>query len=82
MLEAMNMDKKEGKDAEDNQKQEESAGSKVGTMKNGEYMLHVLIESAQAIDLEGEATVDPIIRVSFMGKTKDTTAKNDIARTT
>ena len=49
---------------------EESAGSKVTQMKAGEYVLHVLIETGKNIDLEGEDTVDPMITINFMGKSK------------
>ena len=49
-------------------------------MKGGEYVLHVLIETGKNIDLEGEDTVDPMISITFMGKTKESQAKDNIAR--
>jgi len=61
-------------------KVEQSEGSKVATMKNGEYMLHVLVETAKNLGLEGEATIDPLVKITMMDKTKDTTAKKDITR--
>ena len=56
-------------------------GSGMQHLKDGEYLLHVFIEEAKNIDLEGEDTTDPLIRVSFLGKTKETPAKSSISRT-
>ena len=39
----------------------------VADMKEGEYLLHVLVETGKSIFLEGEATVDPLVKVTFMG---------------
>lgn len=51
-------------------------------MKDGEYLLHVLVETGKSIFLEGETTVDPMVKVSFMGQTASTTAKKGVTRTT
>ena len=59
-----------------------SEGSKVGTMKDGAYQLHVLIETGKNLDLEGEDTVDPMIKVTFLANSKSTTSKSGITRTT
>ena len=66
---------KENSDSDDG---DAHMGAQVGTMKNGEYLLHVLVESGKNISLEGEDNVDPLIQVSFMGKKKETTAKKDV----
>lgn len=44
--------------------------------------MHILIESAKNIILEGETVVDAIIEVSFMGKIKQTSVKKDVTSTT
>ena len=54
---------------------EASAGSKVGSMKSGEYLLHVLIETGKMMGVDGEDTVDPLVKVSILGKNKETTHK-------
>ena len=65
-----------------NEAEASSGGASVGVMKEGEYLLHVLIETGKNISLEGEDTVDPLIKVSFMGKNKQTTAKDNCTRST
>ena len=59
-----------------------SEGSKVGSMKDGAYQVHILIETGKNMDLEGEDAVDPMIKVSFLANSKSTTAKSGITRTT
>ena len=54
----------EGEEAEEEPQEDEAgAGTKVTTMKGGEYLLHVLVETGKNIDLEGEDTVDPMVKV-------------------
>jgi len=73
--------KEEGEEENEEQEEDEAgAGSKVTSMKAGEYVLHVLVETGKNVDLEGEDTVDPMVKISFMGRSKETTAKNDIGR--
>ena len=60
--------------------EEPKDGEKVASMKDGEYQLHVLIETAKNLSLEGEDTCDPLIRVSMMSKNKDTTSKKDVTK--
>jgi len=69
-----------GKESEEEEdaEGEEGGGPKVGTMKDGEYLLHILVETGKTLYLEGEDTVDPMVKVLFMGKEKQTSAKNDI----
>lgn len=54
----------------------------VANMKEGEYLLHVLVETGKSIFLEGETTIDPLVKVTFMGKTASTSAKKGVTRTT
>ena len=67
---------------EEEQAEEASAGSQVVNMKDGDYLCHVLVEKGKNIFLDGEDTVDPMVRVIFNMKEKVTTAKNNIARST
>jgi hypothetical protein len=68
--------------AEEAPKEEASAGSQVANMKDGDYLCHVLIEKGKNIFLEGEDTVDPMVKVIFNLKEKVTSAKNNITRST
>ena len=56
----------------------EDGGAKVGNMPEGDYIIHVLIQSAKCIKLEGEYTSDPFIKLSCMGIDKSTKNKKDI----
>ena len=51
-------------------------------MADGDYLLHVLVETGKNIFLEGEDTVDPMVKVIFNLKEKTTSAKNNITRST
>jgi hypothetical protein len=59
-------------------KVEQSAGSKVSTMKAGEYVLHILVEKAKSLELDGHATFDPLVKIKFNGTEKKTSAKSDM----
>lgn len=69
---------KDGEGEEEAGEPEVGAGSKVGNFKDGAYLLHVLIETGKNLELEGEDSVDPLIRVSLLGKSGETAAKEDI----
>ena len=58
------------------------AQAAVADMQDGEYLLHVLVETGKSIFLEGETTIDPLVKVTFMGKTASTSAKKGVTRTT
>ena len=60
-------EKKEDEEAEE---VADSAGNNVASMKDGEYILHVLVESGKSMFMEGEDTIDPLIKVSFVGNSK------------
>ena len=64
------------------EEEEAGAGAGVANMKPGFYMLHILVETAKNISLEGETTVDPMIKVKILGNEKSTSSKNDITKTT
>jgi len=63
---------------------EEGGGAQaaVADMQDGEYLLHVLVETGKSIFLEGETTIDPLVKVTFMGTTASTSAKKGVTRTT
>ena len=42
---------------------EKKDGEKVASMKDGEYKLHILVETGKNIALEGEDTCDPLVRI-------------------
>jgi len=62
--------------------EEAGAGAGVANMKPGFYMLHVLVETAKNVALEGETTVDPLIKVKILGNEKSTSSKSGITKTT
>lgn len=70
-----------GGGADDEAEPEEgvSAGAKVGTVKPGDYIVHVHVQQASKLRMEGEETSDPFIEVSCLGTVKATASKNDIA---
>ena len=92
----MNIFKKKDKDGEEGtaegapDTQEVSGGSgsgaseepEVGTLKKGDYMVHVYIQEARQLKSpEGEATIDPMIEVQCRNSKKYTKALDDIGTT-
>ena len=59
---------------------EASAGSKVGNMKAGDYLVHVHIQYMKNVHLCGEDTCDPMVKVACLGQTKTTEAKHDVTK--
>jgi hypothetical protein len=59
---------------------EASAGSKVGNMKSGDYLIHVHVQYMKNVTLEGEDTCDPMVKINCFGQSKSSDAKNDITR--
>ena len=57
---------------------EESGKGEICQMKRGDYMIHVYVEQAKNLKIDGDSTVDPIVEVVCMGERKYTTAQNDI----
>jgi|APSaa5957512535_1039671.scaffolds.fasta_scaffold84258_1 hypothetical protein len=51
-------------------------------MSDGEYQLHVLVETGKSIFLEGDTTIDPLVKVTFMGNHASSSAKKGVTRTT
>ena len=48
-------------------------------MRKGDYMIHVYVEKAKEIIMEGEDTSDPLIEVKALGEKQFTTAKKGIS---
>jgi|TARA_B110000285_G_scaffold138237_1_gene154779 hypothetical protein len=69
-------------DAAEGEEGGDGAQAAVADMQDGEYLLHVLVETGKSIFLEGETTIDPLVKVTFMGKTASTSAKKGVTRTT
>lgn len=44
-------------------------------MKRGDYMIHILVESAKNLLVEAGDTVDPMVEVTCLGQRKYTTAQ-------
>mmetsp|Transcript_2215 Transcript_2215/g.1544 ORF Transcript_2215/g.1544 Transcript_2215/m.1544 type:complete len:187 (-) Transcript_2215:4388-4948(-) len=56
--------------------------NEVGTMKRGDYMIHVYVEEAKNLKTGGEGeTVDPMVEIAVLNDTKYTKAENDISST-
>jgi hypothetical protein len=53
--------------------------NEVGSMKTGDYMIHVYIIQGKTFNLDGADTLSPIINVSTCGITKYTAAKDGVA---
>ena len=68
--------------AEEGAKEEEEAatGSKVGTMKPGDYTIHILVQNAKQLKADGDDTCDPVIEFKIGDVVGKTTKKNDISR--
>ena len=77
-------DKKEEGDGGGAEKEEEveeaSAGAKVGSMKEGDYTVHILVQNARQLIADGDDTCDPIIEFSVNSVTGKTTKKCDVSR--
>ena len=56
------------------------SGQKVGKMSGGDYLVHVLIQSAKNLTLDGEDTCDPFIKVNLLNQEKQSTCKKDITQ--
>lgn len=63
--------------AEDNIEAKPILGE-VGKIKKGDYMIHLLVQTARNLQIANEDTVDPIIQAECFGKKKWTSVKNDI----
>ena len=61
------------------QGEEVSEGKKVGNMRSGDYLVHILIYSAKNLVLDDEDTVDPFIKINILGQEKSTSIKKDIS---
>ena len=78
-------EKKEGEEGGDGGGDDEGGDGEAAApvdMKDGEYQLHVLVETGKSIFLEGDTTVDPLVKVTFMGKHASSSAKKGVTRTT
>jgi hypothetical protein len=56
---------------------EEKKGPEIGSMKTGDYMIHVYIVSGKNFKSDDCETINPVITVECCGETKYTSAKSD-----
>lgn len=68
-----------GADEGGNAEAEVASGAKVANLQPGDYIVHVHVQQASKLWLEGEDTSDPFIEVSCLGTKKATSYKKDIA---
>lgn len=80
--------KDEEEEKSDEEQQDEQGESKddkpkasVCSMKRGDYMIHVYVETAKNLDVEEGSVVDPIVEVICLGERKFTKALDDINNT-
>ena len=72
-------EEKKDENAEVEAGEEGDAGNSVADMKDGEYILHILVETGKNIFLPGESETDPLVKVNFKGKDKQTKAFEKIS---
>ena len=53
--------------------------AKIKQMKPGDYMVHVHVQSAKNLRLEGEDVVNPYVKVAIEGKHQKTSTKEGIS---
>ena len=75
-----------GEDGAKEEEEEASAGAKVGSMKAGDYTVHILVQNARQLVADGDDTCDPVVEFNInnaegasmaAGKTKK---KSDVSR--
>lgn len=71
-----------GGDAKDSGKDDKNKKSEVGSMKRGDYMIHIYIEEAKNLKTGGEGeSVDPMVELNVLGQSKYTKAEDNISST-
>lgn len=53
---------------------------KVVSMKSGDYLIHIHVQSAKNISLDSADVCDPFVKIDCLGASKQTEAKNDVSR--
>lgn len=72
----------EGEEQQEEQKESsDKKKSEVCSMKRGDYMIHVYVETAKNLDVEEGSVVDPIVEIVCLGERKFTKALDDISNT-
>lgn len=59
--------------------EDSSEKAKIKQMKPGDYLVHVHVQTAKNLKLEGEDTVNPFVKVVVCGKEQRTTTKEGIS---
>lgn len=65
--------------AEEAKAKPEKAEPSVGSMKTGDYMIHVYVMSGKNFKLKDKDTLSPLITVETCGEKKYTSSKDDVA---
>ena len=71
----------EEEEQEEEEKVEEKQKKSVCSMKRGDYMIHVMVETAKNLDIPEGEVIDPIVEVTCLGERKFTKALDDINNT-
>ena len=66
---------------EEEAKTDSSSKKAVCSMKRGDYMIHVYVESAKNLDVPEGDVVDPIVEITCLGERKFTKALDDLNNT-
>ena len=53
---------------------------KVVSMKPGDYLVHIHVQSAKNIALDSADVCDPFVKIDCLGRTAQTKAKDDVSR--
>lgn len=59
----------------------EDGKAAIGNMRNGDYMIHILLEKAKDLKCPKDSTVDPMLEVTSLGQKQFSSAKDDIGGT-
>ena len=75
-------EKKEGEEGEakEEEQEESSAGAKVGSMKAGDYTVHILVQNARQLIADGDDTCDPVVEFKINDVSGKTSKKTDVTR--
>ena len=57
------------------------AKKSVSTMKRGDYMIHVYVETGKNMDVEEGSTIDPVVEINCLNERKFSTALDDLNNT-
>ena len=74
-------EEEEQEEGQEEEKVVEKDKKSVCSMKRGDYMIHIMIETAKNLDVPEGDVIDPIVEVACLGERKFTKALDDINNT-